>query len=78
MGAGGEPPVELTTVTDTEAVLHDGVRVVRVEGLRAGKQHTVEGIVFRTLPKPGGERLATVVTVSDPTSARRSAGATRE
>ena len=65
MGAGREPPVELTTVTDTEAVLHDGQRVVRVDGLRPGKQHTVEGVTFRTLAKPGGERLATIVTVSD-------------
>jgi 3',5'-cyclic AMP phosphodiesterase CpdA len=65
MGAAGEPPVELTTVTDTEAVLHDGLRVVRVDGLRPGKEHTIEGATFRTLAKPGGERLATVVTVSD-------------
>ena len=57
--------MELTTVTDTEAVLHDGQRVVRVDGLRPGKEHTVEGVTFRTLPKPGGERLATIVTVSD-------------
>jgi 3',5'-cyclic AMP phosphodiesterase CpdA len=57
--------VELTTVTDTEAVLHDGLRVVRVDGLRPGREHTVEGVTFRTLPKPGGERLATVATVSD-------------
>ena len=65
VGAGREPPVELTTVTDTEAVLHDGLRVVRADRLRPGKEHTVEGVTFRTLPKPGGERLATVVTVSD-------------
>ena len=57
--------MELTTVTDTEAVLHDGLEVVRVNGLRPGKEHTVEGVRFRTLPKPPGERLATVVTVSD-------------
>lgn len=57
--------MELTTVTDTQAVLHDGLRVVRVDGLRPGKEHTVEGVTFRTLPKPGGERLATVATVSD-------------
>jgi len=75
MGAGHEPPVELTTVTDTEAVLHDrpgrpdqrhdGFRVVRVDGLRPGREHTVEGVTFRTLPRPGGERLATVATISD-------------
>src|SRR5215218_281564 len=65
MGAGRQPPVELTTVTDTEAVLHDGLRVVRVDGLRPGKEHTVEAVTFRTLPRPGGERLATVATISD-------------
>lgn len=57
--------MELTTVTDTEAVLHDGLRVVRADGLKPGKAHTVEGVTFRTLPKPPGARLATVVTVSD-------------
>jgi predicted phosphodiesterase len=57
--------VELTTVTDTEAVLHDGLRVVRVDGLRPDREHTVEGVTFCTLPRPGGERLATVATVSD-------------
>lgn len=65
VGAGCEPPVELTTVTDTGAVLHDGLRVLRVDGLRPAKEHTVEGVTFRTLAKPGGERLSTVVTVSD-------------
>ena len=57
--------MELTTVTDTEAVLHDGPRVVRVDGLKPNREHTVEGVTFRTLPRPPGERLATVVTVSD-------------
>ncbi|HEX3623354.1 MAG TPA: metallophosphoesterase [Acidimicrobiales bacterium] len=57
--------MELTTVTDTEAVLHDGLRVVRVDGLRPDREHTVEGITFRTLPRPPGQRLATVATVSD-------------
>ena len=65
VGAAGELPVELTTVTDTEAVLHDGPRVVRVEGLRPDREHSVEGVGFRTLPRLRGERLATVVTVSD-------------
>lgn len=57
--------MELTTVTDTEAVLHDGPRVVRVDGLRPDREHTVEGVTLRTLPRPGGERLATVATISD-------------
>jgi len=57
--------VELTTVTDTGAVLHDGVRVIRVDGLRPGREHTVEGVTFRTLARPTGQLLATVATVSD-------------
>jgi len=65
MASHRRPPVELTTVTDTEAVLHDGLRVVRVDGLRPRREHTVEGVTFRTLPRPDGERLATVATISD-------------
>ena len=65
VAAGDELHVELTTVTDTEAVLHDGLRVVRVDGLRPDREHTVEGITFRTLPRPVGQLLATVATVSD-------------
>lgn len=57
--------VELTTVTDTEAVLHDGTTVVRLDGLRPNREQTHEGITFRTLPRPLGQRLATVATVSD-------------
>ena len=57
--------MELTTVTDSEAVLHEGPRVVRVDGLKPHREHTVEGVTFRTLPRPAGERVATVVTVSD-------------
>lgn len=65
LGTPGQPPMELTTVTDTEAVLHDGTRVVRVDGLRPDREHTVEGITFRTLPRPPGALLSRVATVSD-------------
>ena len=65
VGAPGELPVELTTVTDTGAVFHDGLRVVRVDGLRPDREHTVEGVTFCTLPRPPGQLLATVATVSD-------------
>lgn len=65
VGATGALPVELTTVTDTEATLHDGDRVVRVEGLRPNREQTVEGVTFRTLSRPTGQLLATVATVSD-------------
>jgi len=57
--------VELTTVSDTEAVFHDGERVIRVDGLRPNREQTVEGVTFRTLSRPTGQLLATVATVSD-------------
>jgi 3',5'-cyclic AMP phosphodiesterase CpdA len=57
--------LELTTVTDTAAVLHDGVRAVRVDGLAPDEEATAEGLTFRTLPRPPGDRLATVATVND-------------
>ncbi len=57
--------MELTTVTDTGVVIHDGPRVVRVDGLRPGREHTVEGLTFSTLTRPTGQLLATVATVSD-------------
>ena len=57
--------IELTTVADDEAVLHDGPRVVRRDGLEPDRDHEVEGVAFRTLPRPGGARLATVATVND-------------
>jgi len=65
MGANRDLPVELTTVTDTEAVFHDGEQVIRVDGLRPGKEQTVEGMTFRTLSRPTGQLLSTVATVSD-------------
>ena len=65
LGAAEHVPMELTTVTDSSAVLHDGPRVVRVEGLRPDREHTVEGVTFRTLPRPPGALLSRVATVSD-------------
>lgn len=57
--------MELTTVSESTAVLHDGARVVRVEGLAPDREHTVEGVRFRTLPRPPGLLLCKVATVSD-------------
>jgi len=57
--------LELTTVSDDHGVFHDGARVVRLEGLRPDTEHTAHGHTFRTLPRPPGERLSTVATVSD-------------
>src|SRR6476469_7731405 len=56
---------EITTVADDEAVLFDGTDWTRIEGLDADHEYTVVDQTFRTLPRPGGERLATVATVND-------------
>jgi Icc protein len=57
--------VDLTTVADDEAVLHDGVVVHRHPGLAPDAEYELGGHRFRTLPRPPGERLATVATVND-------------
>ncbi len=57
--------IEVTTVADDHAVLHEGARVVRADGLAPDTAYTVEGVEFRTLIRPPGERLATVATVND-------------
>ena len=57
--------LELTTVADDEAVLFDGPHVVHYVGLEPDTEYEHEGLAFRTLPRPGGELLATVATVND-------------
>jgi predicted phosphodiesterase len=57
--------VDLTTVADDEAVLHDGGVEHRYQGLEPGTEHRFDGHRFRTLDRPPGERLATVCTVND-------------
>lgn len=57
--------LELTTVADDEAVLFDGARPVRLDGLQPHTQYEHENLAFRTLPRPPGARLATVTTVND-------------
>ena len=57
--------MELTTVSDREAVFHSGLKVTRLDDLAPDTDHTHEGHRFRTLPRPPGERLATVATVND-------------
>lgn len=56
--------LELTTVADDEAVLHDGAEVRRLGALAPDAVHSVDGIEFRTLPAPG-ELLCTFATVND-------------
>lgn len=59
------PRGELTTVADDEAVVHNGLVVDRWRGLDPGTAYEFGSVSFRTLPRPGGERLATVATVND-------------
>src|SRR4051812_12058834 len=57
--------VELTSVADDEAVFFEGTDCRRSQGLEPDTEYTIEGVTFRTLPRPPGERLATVATVND-------------
>ena len=57
--------MDLTTVADDEVVLHDGVVEHRHDGLAPDTDYEFEGHRLRTLPRPPGERLATVCTVND-------------
>ena len=56
---------ELTTVADDEAVAFDGTEVAHWIGLEPDTEHDLDGLVARTLPRPPGERLATIATVND-------------
>jgi 3',5'-cyclic-AMP phosphodiesterase len=57
--------MDLTTVADDEAVVHDGMDVRIYDGLEPDSLQEIDGFVFRTLPRPAGERLATFATVND-------------
>jgi 3',5'-cyclic-AMP phosphodiesterase len=57
--------VELTTVADDVAVVHDGLEVRRHEGLEPDTLQELDGFHFRTLARPGGELLARFATVND-------------
>jgi predicted phosphodiesterase len=61
----GPSPVEVTTVADDEAVLHRGAQVMTHGDLEPDSDYEFEGQSFRTLPRPGGERLATFATLND-------------
>jgi predicted phosphodiesterase len=56
---------ELTTVADDEVVAFDGVEVAHWIGLEPDAEHDLDGLRARTLPRPPGERLATIATVND-------------
>ena len=56
---------ELTTVADDEAVAFAGTEIRHWIGLEPDTEYHEDGLTFRTLPRPPGERLATVATVND-------------
>ncbi|MCU0309864.1 MAG: metallophosphoesterase [Acidimicrobiales bacterium] len=57
--------MELTTVADDHAVVHDGLEVRRYDDLEPDTVYEYDGFVFRTLARPPGERLSTIATVND-------------
>src|SRR5436190_4063852 len=57
--------LEVHTVADDEAVLFDGTDVVHYIDLEPDTDYEHDGMPFRTLPRPTGERLATIATVND-------------
>src|SRR5207247_8503244 len=69
--SGSVQAIELTTVADDEVVLHvpaspgHPAQVISRTGLEPDGGHSAEGVAFRTLPRPPGQRLATVATVND-------------
>jgi 3',5'-cyclic AMP phosphodiesterase CpdA len=58
-------PIEVTTVTAESAVLFDGGRSFPFDHLEPDTAYERLGVSFSTLPRPPGERLATVTTVND-------------
>lgn len=56
---------EVMTVSDSEAVVFDGANCRRYDDLQPDTEYSYGGPTWRTLPRPGGERLSTVATVND-------------
>jgi 3',5'-cyclic-AMP phosphodiesterase len=44
--------MDITTVADDLAVIHDGLDVRRYDGLEPDTEHDLDGIAVRTLPRP--------------------------
>ena len=57
--------MELTTVADDEAVVHDGLEVHRYADLEPDTAYERDGFHFRTLARPPGELLCRFATVND-------------
>ena len=57
--------MEVTTVADDLAVVHDGLSVWRYDGLAADTDHDLGGVAVRTLATPSGDLLCRFATVND-------------
>ncbi|MBV8296777.1 MAG: hypothetical protein JO085_08080, partial [Acidimicrobiia bacterium] len=65
VSAVAAPSPEVTTVAEDEAVVFEGPDVRRYDGLEPDHEYALDGVSLRTLPRPPGERLATLATVND-------------
>src|SRR3954452_3117652 len=59
------PGLEVPTVAEDSAVVFEGPNARRYDGLSPDTDYEFDGASLRTLPRPPGERLATVATVND-------------
>ena len=57
--------MELTTVADDQAVVHEDLTVRTYDGLEPDTVYEYDGFVFRTLARPPGELLSRFGTVND-------------
>jgi 3',5'-cyclic AMP phosphodiesterase CpdA len=57
--------MDITTVADDLAVLHDGLDVRRYDGLAPDTNHALDGTSVRTLATPDGALLCRFATVND-------------
>jgi hypothetical protein len=57
--------LELTTVSESTAVVFDGAAVRRYDDLAPDTPFEFDGVAGRTLPHPGGELLCRFATVND-------------
>ena len=52
-------PIELSTVADDHAVLHESAKVHRFDELKPDSDYVLAGVNVHTLPRPPGEHLTT-------------------
>lgn len=57
--------LDVTTVADDLAVIHDGLVVRRYEGLVPDADHDLDGVAVHTLPRPAGRLHCRFATVND-------------